>query len=87
MSVQPPTDDHQKHWLTRRSTIRGLWVAGILVLIATTALDLVIEGHPHFGFDGWPAFYSLFGFAACAAMVVFAKLLGFFLKRKDTYYE
>jgi hypothetical protein len=30
---------------------------------------------------------ALFGFAACAAMVLFAKLVGAFLKRRDDYYD
>jgi hypothetical protein len=34
-----------------------------------------------FGFASW------FGFAACAAMVIVAKVLGAVLKRRDDYYE
>ena len=43
------------------------------------------------GFLGWLgrflAAFALFGFLACVGMVLFAKLLGVFLKRRDDYYE
>lgn len=87
MSPQRRTDRHKDHWLARPSTIRMLSVIGLVVLAAVTALDAIVHGHPYFGIDGWPAFYSLYGFLTCAAMVVFAKVLGFVLKRKDTYYD
>ena len=32
-------------------------------------------------------FKLVFGFAACFLMVVFAKLLGFVLKRDEAYYQ
>ncbi|HEX4892246.1 MAG TPA: hypothetical protein VFV47_03090 [Hyphomicrobiaceae bacterium] len=79
----PPSD----HWLVRPSTIRGLWTGGSLVLVCLVALDLVVEHKPHFGIDGSIGFGAWFGFAACVAMVLFAKALGVLLKRPDTYYD
>ncbi|HSO41653.1 MAG TPA: hypothetical protein VLR47_02215 [Rhodospirillales bacterium] len=75
------------HWLTRPGTIRGLWWGGGIVLVLVTLGDLVIHRHAPvpiaetFGFGSW------FGFAACAAMVITAKVLGWVLKRRDDYYE
>ncbi len=83
---QPPPDDHD-HWLVRPSTIRLLWIGGLVLLAALVALDLVVRHKPHFGIDGTFGFGAWFGFAACVAMVLFAKLLGVFLKRPDTYYD
>lgn len=77
----------QKHWLTRPETIRKLWIVSVVVLALTVVAELFVHGHPHFGFDGWHAFYAVYGFITCVGMVVFAKLLGIFLKRKDTYYD
>jgi drug/metabolite transporter (DMT)-like permease len=81
-----PPPDHD-HWLVRPSTIRGLWICGSLILAGLVALDLVIEHKPHFGIDGSIGFGAWFGFAACVAMVLFAKALGVLLKRPDTYYD
>lgn len=77
----------QLHWLVRPTTIRLLWRWGLVVLAGLTLLDLVVHGHPAFGIDGTFGFYSWYGFATCAAMIIGAKGLGFFLKRKDTYYD
>lgn len=77
----------QDHWLVRPATIRLLWVVFIAVLVLTVLGDLVVEHHPHFGFDASFGFGAWFGFASCVALIAFAKLLGQFLKRPDTYYD
>ena len=75
------------HWITRDSTIKGLWIVFALVLAATVLLDLVVAHRPYFGLDGTFGFGAWFGFASCVAMIVFAKVLGGVLKRPDTYYD
>ncbi len=84
--TQTPSDEH-KHWLVRRDSIRKLWwiFAGILTL--TVVAQVAVHIHEYFGADGWFGFYAAFGFLSCVAMVVFAKLLGFLIKRPDTYYD
>ena len=44
-------------------------------------------GKGKFGVDGWLAFGAVFGFLSCLAMVLFAKGLGWFLKRDENYYR
>lgn len=85
-TMPEPDTAPSPHWLAHPRTVALLWRYGIVVLLGLTALDFVIEPHPHFGLDGTFGFYSWFGFATCGAMVVGAKLLGLFLKRPDTYY-
>lgn len=77
----------QDHWLARPSSIRLLWRAFIVVLALTVLAEFVVERHPHFAIEGWPAFGAWYGFLACAGMILFAKLLGVFLKRPDDYYQ
>jgi len=76
-----------KHWLVRPATIRLLWRVFIAVLSVIVLGDLVVHGHPVFGVDTIFGFYAWYGFATCVAMIVFAKALGVFLKRGDTYYD
>ena len=76
-----------EHWLRRPETIRKLWVAGIAGLAILVLLQAAIAIHGHFGVDGTFGFNAWFGFASCVAMVVFAKILGIFLKRRDSYYD
>lgn len=85
--VAVPLPENEKHWLVRKSTIKGLWIGGYLLLAVLTLLDLTLHPHPYFGVDGSFGFYSWYGFLTCAAMVVGAKGLGYILKRKDTYYD
>ena len=76
-----------EHWLTRRATIRALWLVFAAVLAATVAAELFIAHEAHFGIDGTFAFHAWYGFACCAVLIGAAKLLGLALKRPDAYYE
>ena len=87
MNATKPPSDSSDHWLVRPATIRWLWIGSIVVLAGLVLLDLVIEHHPHFGIDGTFGFGAWFGFLACVALVLFAKLLGALFKRPDTYYD
>ncbi len=87
MSDPIKPDGESDHWLVRPATIRLIWIVSSVVLAVTVLLDLVIEHHPHVGIDGTFGFGAGFGFAACVAMVLFAKLVGMVLKRPDTYYD
>jgi hypothetical protein len=80
----PSSDDA---WLARPSTIRLLWRVFSAVLALTVLAQLGIKVKGYFGVDGWFAFGAIYGFLACFAMVVFAKVLGRFLKRDVDYYR
>jgi hypothetical protein len=80
------------HWLYRRENLPKLWAIQLLVLALALLPEFFIHHHPHFegqGFtlDGGFGFYAGYGFLACAGMVALAKVLGIFLKRKDSYYD
>ena len=75
------------HWLYRPENRRPIWIAFAIVLLATVAAGFMVEMHPHFAFESWPAFFAIYGFLACVVLVFGAKLLGVFLKRPDTYYD
>jgi hypothetical protein len=79
-----PEDDA---WLARPSTIRLLWQVFAVVLAIAVAVQLLFPVKAKFGVDGWLAFGAVFGFLSCLAMVLFAKGLGWFLKRDDNYYQ
>jgi uncharacterized membrane protein YhdT len=75
------------YWLTRKSTIKGLWVVFVLILAATVLADFFVVHHSHFGLDGSFGFGAWFGFVSCVVLILIAKLLGIILKRPDTYYD
>jgi UPF0716 family protein affecting phage T7 exclusion len=50
-------------------------------------LQAVIKVKGYFGVDGWIGFGAVFGFLSCLLMVLFAKGLGYLLKRDQDYYR
>lgn len=64
-----------------------IWKIFLAVLAASVLVQLFVEAHPHYGFEGWFAFNALYGFVACAALILVAKALGLLLKRRDDYYR
>jgi hypothetical protein len=79
-----PADDA---WLARPSSIRLLWRVFAAILVLSVAAQLLFEVKGYFGVDGWLGFGAVFGFLACLVMVLFAKGLGFVLKRDEGYYR
>ncbi len=83
-------DAHRREddaWLARPSTIRLLWKVFAVVLAVSVAVQWLLPVKGKFGVDGWFGFGAAFGFLSCLAMVLFAKGLGFFLKRDENYYR
>ena len=74
-------------WLARPSSIRLLWRIFWAVLALTVAAQPVIGIKGYFGIDGWFAFGAIYGFLSCLVMVLFAKGLGYLLKRDENYYR
>ena len=75
------------HWLVRPTTIRRLWWVFVAVLTLTVFAQLVFPVKGYFGVDGWLGFGAVFGFLACLAMVLLAKVLGVLLKRDEHHYD
>jgi hypothetical protein len=67
--------------------IRRLWLAFIAVLVATLLAQLAVPVHPHFAVERLFGFNAIYGFLACAALILIAKGLGVLLKRRDDYYR
>jgi hypothetical protein len=77
----------KNHWLDDPRNVKMLWRGFLVLLAVVVAAELLITLHPHFAIDAVPAFHAVYGFLACAVMIVVAKLLGLLLKRPDTYYS
>ena len=77
----------KQHWLYLPATRRKLWIGCSLVLVITVIAELFITLHPHFMIAGWFAFHAIYGFLSCVVMILFAKALGFLIKRRDDYYD
>jgi RsiW-degrading membrane proteinase PrsW (M82 family) len=80
-------NDPNQHWLLRKENIRKLWIIFIVILIVTVVAGFFVHQHDHFGIEDSVGFFAWYGFITCVGMVVFAKLLGVFLKRPEDYYD
>ncbi len=80
----PGTD---KRWLDEPRNVTLLWRILIGACVALVVWELFVHGHPHFGFDSWPAFYGVFGFVAFVAVVKAGEQLRRLVKRPEDYYE
>ena len=81
--ARPP---EKKHWLVRPENIRLMWWIFLGVLAATVLVQAVVPVHDYFGIDGLFGFQAAYGFLSCVAMVLVAKVLGWWLKRPEDYY-
>ena len=80
------TDPQQDSWIVRPSSIRLMSIVSCIILGLTVLLQLIVKVKGYFVVDEWFAFGAIFGFFSCVLMVLVAKVLGFVLKREETYY-
>ena len=68
---------------------RWFYVGLAVVALAEIVLPLIFQGaHPHFSFESFPAWGSLYGLASCVVIIVVSKLLGkVWLMRREDYYD
>jgi hypothetical protein len=84
--------DHQskdaasRHWLDEPRNVKRLWRGFLIVLVVVVAAQWLVPMQPHFSVESVFGFNAWFGFGACAAMIVVAKVLALLLKRPDSYY-
>ncbi len=70
----------------RPRTIRGLWIAFLVILALTVLGDFVFPPQGKFGVDGTIGFYGWFGFLSCVVLILGPRVLGMILKRPDDHY-
>ncbi len=76
-----------EHWLVRPATIRRLWQGFVALLVLTLVAERFVEAEPHFDVERMIGGYALYGFFACAVLILFARLLAVAIKRPQSYYE
>lgn len=64
-----------------------MWKSFTAVLALTVLAELFVEKHPHFDAERFFGIYALYGFLACAALILIAKAVGAILKRPDSHYH
>ena len=67
--------------------IRRLWQVFIAILAASVLSEFAVHEEAHFAVEGVFGAYAIYGFAACAALILIARAIGLLLKRPDDYYR
>ena len=63
--------------------LRHFYVICVLLVI----VDFIVHRHIEMDWENVPAFYALYGFVACVALVLMAKVLRKVVMRKEDYYD
>ncbi len=74
----------------RFARLKRLFYVGLaLISLAEIGLPLMYGyGHPHFEFERFPAWGSIYGLISCVAIIVVSKLIGkAWLMRPESHYE
>ncbi len=68
---------------------RWFYIGLVVVALAEIVLPRIFHGEePHFSFESWPAFGSLYGLHSCVAIIVVSKFLGkVWLMRREDHYD
>lgn len=77
----------KQNWFYKKSSIKKLWIGTVIILGLTVIAEFFVKIHSHFEIESYFAFHAIYGFLTCVVMVLFAKALGYLIKRKDDYYD
>ncbi len=67
----------------RRRAIRIFYAMLVVLLV----IDVFIPKHGHFPWENAPAFYAVYGFIGCVALIFIAKGLRRLVRRNEDYYD
>lgn len=84
--MSQPTKDSPPFWESKRNRII-MWIILYTTCLITLVLELFVHVEHPFHFIGFPLSSAVLGFVACTLMIIVAKGLALFLKKKVDYYE
>ncbi len=62
----------------------GVFYASLVVLLIA---DFLVHKHHDIPLEGAPQFYAVYGFVSCVMLIFIAKVIRFFIKRDEDYYD
>ena len=76
-------------WIEKPGMLTRMWKIFVGVLVVLVAVDVLFVTHEHtyLIFETLPGFSAVYGFVACTALVVIAKVLRKLCKRDMKYYD
>ena len=77
----------RKHVFDNPRNVKRLLRVIYVICAVLVGLDFVFERHVFHDWEALRGFYALYGFVACAALVLIAKQMRKLLMRKEDYYD
>jgi len=75
-------------WIENPGMLTRMWKIFVGIVVFLVAIDFFIpHEHTYLIFETIPGFNAVYGFVACTALVVFAKVLRKLCKRDMKYYD
>lgn len=87
--VETSATDTKRYWLDRKENVGKVVWAVYVACALLFAIDFMVPKHGDgpFQVERWYAFYGVYGFIACVALVLAAKQLRKVLMRGEDYYD
>jgi len=82
------SDKNQKIYLfDKPENVKRLLTGFYAICVILVIADFIFHRHIGFSWEEMPAFYAIYGFAACVVLVVIAKKMRKLVMRKENYYD
>ena len=75
-------------WIENPGMLKRMWTIFVTTMVFLVAVDFfVARDHTYLVFETIPGFSAVYGFVACVALVLVAKILRTVCKRDLDYYD
>ena len=82
-----PSPDDKQYIFDKPENVKRVLKSFYIICGLLVVIDFFIHRHAGFWWENIPAFYALYGFSACVALVVLAKQVRKVVMRKEDYYD
>lgn len=79
--------DQKIYLFDKPENVKRLLTGFYTICIVLIVTDFIIHRHITMEWENIPAFYAIYGFAACVVLVIIAKELRKVVMRKENYYD
>lgn len=87
LSNQQKQQDKKDYLFDKPENVSRLLNVFYALCVILVIADFILHRHIGFAWENIPAFYALYGFVACVALVVIAKKIRAVVMRKEDYYD
>jgi hypothetical protein len=73
--------------MNNKKQTKIIWATLAAMLVISLIAGQFVNTHIVFSMEGKQFFYAWFSVLSCVVIVIIARFLGLFLKRRDSYYQ